>query len=163
MLAASVSLRATDPLRVAVAGVTHGHTGGVAAALQRGEVEVVGVFEADPRYRSRNALTRLLPADRFYDDLGRMLDQTRPEAVVAYGSIKDHLSVVQACAPRGIHVMVEKPLAASLRDARKMAALARKYGIHVLTNYETTWYPANHALKYLVDQGRIGPVHRIEV
>ena len=51
-------------------------------------------------------------------------------------TIYDHLQVVQTCAPKGIHVMVEKPLAVNLDHAEKMKALAEKHGIHLLTNYE---------------------------
>ncbi len=105
----------------------------------------------------------MLPENIFYSDLGQMLDATKPEAVVAYGSIKEHLAVVEACAPRGIHVMVEKPLATTFKDARKMAALARKHDILLLTNYETTWYASNHYVKAQVDAGKIGDIFRIEV
>ena len=51
--------------------------------------------------------------DIVFDDLESMLKATTPEAVTAFGTIYDHLSVVEACAPKGIHVMVEKPLAVS--------------------------------------------------
>lgn len=152
-----------QPLRIGVAGVTHDHLGGVSPALRSGDVEVVGVWEADARYRQDNNLTRRVPADRFYADLDEMLDRTRPEAVVAYGSIKDHLTVVKACAPRGIHVMVEKPLGATLEDALEMAYLARKHGIHLLTNYETTWYASNAYVKQQLEAGTLGKVFRIDV
>ena len=152
-----------QPLRIGVAGVTHDHLGGVSPALRSGDVEVVGVWEADARYRQDNNLTRRVPADRFYADLDEMLDRTRPEAVVAYGSIKDHLAVVKACAPRGIHVMVEKPLGATLEDALEMAFLARKHGIHLLTNYETTWYASNAYVKQQLEAGTLGKVFRIDV
>ena len=152
-----------SPLRLGVAGVTHGHLGEVMARINRGDFTIVGVFEEDDTYRTDNQLRSRLPEDRFYKDLGRMLDETSPEVVVAYGSIKDHLKVVEACAPRHIHVMVEKPLAASLKDARKMEEFARKYGIMVLTNYETSWYAANHEAKSMVDAGKIGKVFRINV
>lgn len=158
----SVCLSA-QPLRVGVAGVTHDHLGGVVSALRGGDVEVVGVWEADARYLHDNSLSRRVPAERFYADLDEMLDATRPEAVVAYGSIKDHLAVVKACAPRGIHVMVEKPLGATLEDALEMASLARKYGIHLLTNYETTWYASNAYVKKQLEAGALGKVFRIDV
>ena len=155
--------RAAEPFRIAVAGVTHDHLGGVVSQLRQGDIQVVGVWEADSRYLHANALSRLLPTSCFYSNLAELLDATRPEAVVAYGSIKEHLAVVEACAPRGIHVMVEKPLATNVKDARKMAALARKYGILLLTNYETTWYASNHQVKRDVEAGALGPVYRIEV
>ena len=131
------------PLRLAVAGVTHGHLGEVVRRMRRGDFEVVGVAEPRDEYRTKNDLTGRLDPSLFYADLGQMLDETHPEVVVAYGSIYDHLSVVEACAPRGIHVMVEKPLAVNYKDARRIARLAEKYGIKVLTNYETTWYSTN--------------------
>lgn len=151
------------PLRIGVAGVTHDHLGGVVSALQGGDVEVVGVWESDPRYLHDNVLTGKVPDELFFSDLGKMLDSTRPEAVVAYGSIKDHLAVVKACAPRRIHVMVEKPLGATLRDAREMAFLARQYGILLLTNYETTWYASNAYVKRQVEEGKLGKLVRIDV
>jgi predicted dehydrogenase len=73
-----------------------------------------------------------------------MLDKTKPEAVTAFNSIYEHLAVVKACAPRKIHVMVEKPLAVSLDHAKQMQKLASDNKIYLLTNYETTWYASNY-------------------
>lgn len=158
-----VTASAAEPFRIGVAGVTHDHLNGVVSQLRQGDIQVVGVWEPDERYLHSNSLTRLVPENLFYSDLGKMLDETRPEAVVAYGSIKEHLAVVKACAPRGIHVMVEKPLATTFEEAKEMEALAKKHGILLLTNYETTWYASNQYIKQETDAGRIGPIHRIEV
>ena len=152
-----------SPLRIGVAGVTHDHLGGVVSALRGGDVDVVGVWESDARYLHDNALTGKLPDTVFYADLEQMLDRTRPEAVVAYGSIKDHLTVVEACAKRCIHVMVEKPLGATMEDAVRMASLARRHGILLLTNYETTWYASNALVKKEVEEGKLGKLFRIDV
>ena len=151
------------PLRLAVAGITHGHIAEVTRRLDRGDFEIVGVYEADERYRNATSLSEHLPAEVFYDDLCRMLDETKPEAVICYGSIKDHFAAVEACAPRGIHVMVEKPLATKASDAYKMKKLAEKYGIMVLTNYETSWYASNHLAYDMVQEGKIGEIYRIQV
>ena len=84
--------------------------------------------------------------------------------VIVYEPIHDHLRVVEACAPRGIHVMVEKPLATTVQQAKRMAELAQKYHIMVLTNYETTWYPANHkAYDMIQKDGAVGKMSRINV
>ena len=153
----------SKPLRLAVAGVTHGHVGEVAGRVGRGDFEVVGVSEENDAYRADNALSSKVPATVFYKSLTEMLDQTKPEVVAAYGSIKDHLAVVEAAAPRGIDVMVEKPLAASYKDALRILELAKQYNIKVVTNYETTWYSTNHYAKQLVEEGKIGEVRRINV
>lgn len=164
ILAFAFNLPAQDaPLRLAVAGTVHGHLGNVKSRIARGDFEVVGVYEPDDTYRAQNALTGKVPQDRFFKDLETMLDRTNPEAVVCYGTTYDHLAVVKACAPRHIHVMVEKPLAASEKQAREIERLAKQYGIMVLTNYETSWYAANTYIKSLVDEGKLGKIFRINV
>ncbi|MDR2969988.1 MAG: Gfo/Idh/MocA family oxidoreductase [Tannerellaceae bacterium] len=163
LFSTSFAQQAGSPLRVAVAGVSHGHLGDVTSRVERGDFVVVGVYEADDEIRANNGLYRKLDHSLFYASLPEMLDKTRPEVAVAYGSIYDHLAVVEACAPRGIHVMVEKPLAVNTEHARRMAELARKHGIKIITNYETTWYPTNHEAKRMIDNGLIGEITRINV
>ena len=151
------------PLRLAIAGVTHGHIAEVARRVGGQDFIIVGVVETDDRYRTNNALTGMVDKDLFYADLNKMLDETKPEAVAAYGSIYDHMSFVEACAPRGIHVMVEKPLATTYKDAKRIQHLAQKYGINVITNYETTWYRTNWHAHKLIDEGQIGDVVRMNI
>jgi predicted dehydrogenase len=99
-----------------------------------------------------------------YNTLEEMLTKAKPEAVTAFNSIYGHLEVVKACAPRGIHVMVEKPLAVSLDHARQMEALAQKHKIHLLTNYETTWYGSNHRAYEMIHQEKaIGELRKVVV
>ena len=77
----------------------------------------------------------------FYTNLSKMLDAVKPEAVTAFGSTYEHMEVVEACAPRGIHGMVEKSWPKNMVHAKRMEDLVRKYHINLLTNYETSWYP----------------------
>jgi predicted dehydrogenase len=99
-----------------------------------------------------------------YPTLEEMLEKTKPEAVTAFNSIYQHLEVVKACAPRGVHVMVEKPLSYSYDHAKQMEALVKKHGIHLLTNYETTWYGSNQKAYSLIHEGNaIGPIRKIVV
>ena len=164
LVACAVCIVADDaPLRLAVAGITHAHLGEVVRRLDRGDFQVVGVAEPRDEYRARNQLTGRIDANLFYADLGQMLDVTKPEVVVAYGSIYDHLAIVEACAPRGVHVMVEKPLAVDVKAAKRIEQLAKKYGIMVLTNYETTWYSTNQHARRLIEEGRIGDILRINI
>ena len=53
------------------------------------------------------------------------------------------MEVVKICAPKGIHVIVEKPLAVNNDHLNQMRALVNKHHIQLLTNYETTWYPSH--------------------
>jgi predicted dehydrogenase len=160
------------PVRVVVAGLTHTHVHWILGRPDRGDIEIVGIAEANRDLARRYAERHGLSMDLVHDDLETLLDRVRPDAVTAFGTIREHLAVVEAAAPRGIHVMVEKPLAVSLEHARRMATLAREHGIHLLTNYETTWYGSNRRLyemvhgkdalgairKMVVHDGHAGPV-----
>ena len=67
--------------------------------------------------------------ESFFQNLDEMLDKKKPEAVIVYEDIYDHLRVIEACAQRGIHVMVEKPLATTTAQAKRIEELVRKYHI----------------------------------
>jgi predicted dehydrogenase len=121
----------------------------------------VGVYESKIDLANQQAKRFNLSPQLFYSDLRKMLDSVKPEAVVVFGSIYEHMAAVEACAPRGIHVMVEKPLAVSNEHAERMSALAKKYGIYLLTNYETSWYPTTvKSFQLLNDSMSIGPLKK---
>jgi len=148
------------PLRVALAGVRHGHVEGVFKNMAANNIEIVGVWEADPQVASAFAKRFNIAPSLIYGDLGKMLDAVHPDAVATYSSIYDHLAVVEAAAPRGIPVMVEKPLAVSGEHARRIGELARKHGIIVMTNYQTTWNPTTTWSYNEIAAGRIGPLRK---
>ncbi|MDQ3289934.1 MAG: Gfo/Idh/MocA family oxidoreductase [Bacteroidota bacterium] len=163
-ISASGQVKPAKPLRVGVAGLVHGHVGWVFESNKRGDIEIVGIAEPDAELAERYIKKYNLPASLVFSDLNEMLTKTKPEAVTAFNSIYGHLAVVQACAPRGIHVMVEKPLAVSLDHARQMEALVRKHPIHLLTNYETTWYGSNHKAYDMVHTDKsIGTIRKMVV
>jgi predicted dehydrogenase len=152
-----------ERFRIGVVGLEHGHIYGfLYAVCGRADVRVVGMAEPQEELLRRYGQRHQLPESIWYRELEAMLDGARPEAVAVFTDTKEHLRVVQACAPRKIHVMVEKPLAASAADAHAMAKLAREHGIHVLVNYETTWY-ANRQEAFAVvrDADRLGPLRRM--
>ena len=151
------------PLRIGVGGLTHTHVHWLLGRPDRGDVEIVGIAEPNKDLAERYVKQHSLDPKLVYPSLDEMLTQTKPEAVTAFGTIYEHLEVVQKCAPLGVHVMVEKPLAVSLAHAKEMEKLARKHDIQLLTNYETTWYPTNHKIFKMVQQGELGSVRKIVV
>jgi scyllo-inositol 2-dehydrogenase (NADP+) len=153
-----------DPIRIGVASLTHGHAGDVFERFAGGDLEIVGIYEKNQGLVKYYAEQYNLNKNLFFTDLDEMLDKASPEVVTAYGSIYEHLSVVEKCAPRGIHVMVEKPLAFDLDHALAMQKLAKKHNIHIFTNYATTWFPSVHAAYDLVhNQQQIGEVRKVVV
>jgi predicted dehydrogenase len=151
------------PFRIGVAGLTHDHVNWIMNRAHDGDFTIVGIAEPNKELADRYIKKFNLPPTIWYASLEEMLAKTKPEAVSAFGSTFDHLAVVQACAPKRIHVMVEKPLAVSLEHAGQIKALAVKHEIHVITNYETTWYGNNPRIEELVRDGSIGPLRKIVV
>lgn len=152
------------PLRIGIAGLTHTHVHWLLGSAARGEVEIVGIAESNHDLAKRYLKQYKMDMALVYNSLPEMLQKTRPEAVAAFGSIEEHLAVVQTCAPAGVHVMVEKPLAVSLDHALQMKELAEKHKIHLLTNYETTWYATNHKTFELVTKdSTIGRIRKMVV
>ena len=142
---------APAPLRLAIAGLVHDHVRGfLHAVTPRADVQIVGVFEPDAALRRKYAQQFGLAESIFFTGLGNMLDRTKPEAVATFTSTSDHPFVVEACSRRHIPVMMEKPLAVTLDDARAIQRSADSAGISVIVNYETTWYRSHAAMWDLV-------------
>ncbi len=153
-----------EPVRIGVAGLTHGHVSWILGREPGDEVQVVGIYEPNHQLAERYSSRFGFPMRLVYSNLEEMLDEVEPEAVTAFNSIYEHLAVVEACAPRGIHVMGEKPLAVSMEHARRMSELARTNGIHLLTNYETTWYASTaEAFRRVHIEREIGEIRKIVV
>ena len=164
---ASAQTAATNnsvPLRVVVAGLVHGHASGFLEHSQhRPELEIVGIAEPNQPLSEQYAARFGLEQKLFYSDLEDALAKTHPDAVLAYTSTFDHRRVVEICARHGVHVMMEKPLAVSTEDAHAIEAAARAEKIHVLVNYETTWYRSNHAAYDRLHDQSIGGARKIVV
>ena len=139
-------------LRVGVAGLTHDHVHNIMHQFKTGEVIIAGIAESDPQLVARYKKSYQLPDSLFYPSLPELIEHTHPDAVLAYNAISEHLGVVEICAPKGIPVMVEKPLTTTVKDAERIATLAAQYHIRVLTNYETTWYDTNQQIFEMVNE-----------
>jgi predicted dehydrogenase len=151
------------PLRIAVAGITHGHVPWILRGDKKAVV-VVGIYETDTALINRYKKQFHLDEKLFYNNLAQMLDAVKPEAAVAFGSIYEHMAVVEACAPRHIHVMVEKPLATNMEHALRMKQLAEKNNIYLLTNFETSWYPTTAKMHQIVtDTATLGGIRKVVI
>src|SRR4051812_11527553 len=130
---AQESGRSSQPLRLAIAGLVHGHVSGFLKAAQgRRDVQIVGIYEPDPALLKSYAQRYTFPDSALFTDLGVMLDRTKPEAVASFTSTLDHPAIVEAAATRHIDVMMEKPLAVSTQDAGRIQQAASRGGIEVL-------------------------------
>jgi len=151
-------------LRVGIVGLVHGHVHGFLEQNRHSpEIEIVGIAEPDQQLLSAAAAKYGFDHALLFTDLEHMLAQAHPQAVLVYTNTFDHRRVVEICARHGVHVMMEKPLAVSLEDALAMERAAHSAKIHVLVNYETSWYASNHAAYDLVHAGALGEIRTVVV
>ncbi|HYA78941.1 MAG TPA: Gfo/Idh/MocA family oxidoreductase [Candidatus Nitrosopolaris sp.] len=158
-----LSQEAKPPVRLAIVGLAHDHAMGFIPRLSnRQDVQLIGIVETNQDLIARYARRFKLDADLFYPSLEALLARTNVQAVATFTSVFDHKRVVETCAAHGVDVMMEKPLAVNMNHARAIAAAAKKGGIQVIVNYETTWYPGNQAAYTMVhDEHQIGDVLRM--
>ena len=152
------------PLRVGIVGLVHGHVHGFLGQFRHSpEIDIVGVAEPDRQLLSQAGAKYGFDQAHLFTDLDEMLAKAHPQAVLVYTNTYDHRRVVEICARHGVHVMMEKPLAVSIEDAHAIEKAAHDANIHVLVNYETSWYRSNHAAFDLVHEGAIGEVRKVVV
>ncbi len=154
-----------QPIRFALVGLAHGHAGGfIPRTRDNKQAQLVGIVEPNQALAERFRKQFKLDASLFHASLDELLAKTNVQAVATFTSTFEHRRVVEMCAPRGIHVMMEKPLAVNMEHAQAIEAAAKKGNIQIIVNYETTWYPGNHAAYALVhDQHAIGDLRKIVV
>jgi predicted dehydrogenase len=161
--AISFAQDAKPPVRIAIVGLAHDHALGFIPRLQgRTDVQLAGIVETNQTLIARYSQRFNLGSNLFYPSLEALFSKTNVQAVATFTSTFDHAHVVEICAAHGVDVMMEKPLAVSLQHARAIQSAAKKSGIQIIVNYETSWYPGTQAAYTLVhEEHKIGGIWRM--
>ena len=81
-----------------------------------------------------------------------------PDIVLMCPATATHGEWTEKVAPYGVHVIMEKPFAASLSDADAMIRALEATGKRLAINWPLAWYPVHVTAKRLIDEGHIGQV-----
>ncbi|HLH55902.1 MAG TPA: Gfo/Idh/MocA family oxidoreductase [Verrucomicrobiae bacterium] len=170
VLLASLSLlscqgQESTPVHFAIFGLEHDHAAGfIPRAKDRKDIVLGGIIEPRQDLVSKYAARYQLDPKMFFASLDALLAKTNIQAVATFTSTFEHRRVVELCAAKKLNVMMEKPLAVNMEHARAIEAAARKSGIQVIVNYETTWYPGNQAVYKLANEDHaLGELRKIVV
>lgn len=137
-----------------VIGQTH------AATLARNqETRLVGIADPSPAARAV-AEAHGVP---WHDDAAQMLDAVRPDAAIVATPNQDHLAGGLACIRRGVHVLIEKPIADTLAASVELAEAAERAGVHLLVGHHRRHNPIITAARQAIAEGRLGRVTAISV
>ena len=156
---------AKPPVKIAMVGLVHDHAlGFIPRLLKQNDMQLAGIVETNQDLITRYSQRFNLNPKLFFPSLEDLLAHTNIQAVATFTSTYDHERVVEFCAAHGLDVMMEKPLATNLKQARAIASVANHDGIQVIVNYETSWYPGNQAAYTMVhDEHQIGDIRKIVV
>ena len=116
---------------------------------------VIAAAEANPSVLGR--FVKDFPM-RGYADWRELLEQDRPDLAVIFLPHADCPDAAVACAERGVHVLVEKPMAASAEGVRRMIGAAEKAGVILSTPYVWRYHPVVRQMKKLIEEGVTGHI-----
>ena len=144
--------------RIAGINFDHFHMGDLLRmARSHPEVELVGISDENPQRMEEAIRKQRLPRDRAFVDYRACMEQAKPDVVILCPSASQHGSWVKKIAPYNVHIMVEKPFAASLKEADVMIN-AMPHDKTLMINWPLQWV-ASHCKAYqLIEEGRIGNV-----
>jgi predicted dehydrogenase len=146
----------SESLRLAVVGV--GHLGRHHVRLLTGlsGVSLVAAVDLIPeRAQAAAEAGRTAALTDARELVGRV------DAVIVAVPTADHLSVAREFLQRGVHVLVEKPMAASLAEADAMIAIAEESGATLAVGHTERFNPAIAAALPIVTAPRFIEVHRL--
>jgi UDP-N-acetylglucosamine 3-dehydrogenase len=122
------------------------------------ESELVAV--ADSNGATAEAMARL-HSTKFYTDYRAMLDAEEIQAVSVCVPTTLHLEVAADALRRGIHVLIEKPIAASVEEGRTIIDQAHAQGVVCAVGHVERYNPAVVELKRRLDEGELGRIFEI--
>jgi glucose-fructose oxidoreductase len=148
--------------RIAGINFDHMHMGDLLRNVhEHPHADIVGIADEDAE-RMRGVATALgIPAERVFSDYRRCLERTTPDVVILCPATGEHALWTERVAAFGVHVLIEKPFAASLRDADRMVAAVAAVNRQLAVNWPLRWYPCHVTAKRLLDEGTIGSLQEV--
>jgi predicted dehydrogenase len=149
----------TKCFRIAVLGLAHEH---VWANLEHlaglGNAQLVGV--ADPNQELLERVRQTYRSETC-QDYEQLVEHQRPDAVFIFADNARGAELAAWAAARGLHVMIEKPMAADLAGAERMIAAARQANVRLMVNWPVAWRPQVQAALALAARPEIGRIWQV--
>jgi predicted dehydrogenase len=146
-------------LKVAIIGCGKIADAHAAQLLRVPDCQMVAV--CDREILMAKQLWERFPIQSYFDDLNRLLEESRPDVVHITTSPESHSSIATQCLEAGCHVYVEKPFVLYERDAHAIINLADSRGLLVTAGHDDQFSHVARRMRALIDTGYLGgrPVH----
>lgn len=124
-------------------------------------VKLVGCVDINPEALALASAQVGIPADRCFTSLAAALEATKPDAVLITTLLPGHVPNVRAALEAGKHVLVEKPFARHVADARKLVELAASRDLALMVSQNYRHFPAVRRVVRLVRDATLGELGHI--
>ena len=144
-----------------IAGINfdHFHMGdNLRFAFEHPGCEIVGICDEQPE-RMQEAIRNFgIPDGQVFTDPAQCIESTQPDIVLLCPASAAHGIWTKKIAPHHVHIIMEKPFAASLAEADEMIAAMAETGKQLAINWPLAWYPPHRTAKRFIDEGQIGEI-----
>ena len=143
-------------LRIGIMGLSHDHVWDfLAHASANPTVQIIAAGDADSQLRDKAEQAGI---PKTYTDPYKMLEKNELDAVAIFGDNRSSVDYGIAAAHKGLHMLLEKPMAADYAGAVALYAAAKKAGVTLMVNWPFAWWPnLQHALS-MIRRGKIGNI-----
>jgi len=171
-IAASADQKLSRRLRLGMVGGGRGAFIGavhrIAARIDDRWELVAGALSSDPERAKASGEDLLLKPDRIYGDFNEMARRERRlkdgiDAVAIVTPNHAHAAAARAFLKAGIHVICDKPLTTTRREADQLAKLARDSGLIFAVTHNYTGYPLVRQARAMVQAGELGAIRVVQV
>lgn len=107
-------------------------------------------------------MERICPNAKLVQDFADVLADPEVQAVVLATPVATHAPLATAALEAGKHVLVEKPLTGSVREAEHLVSLAEKLGLTLMVDHTFIFSPKVRKIKELVDSGELGQIYYVD-
>ena len=151
----------SDKIRVGVLGMTHDHVwGNLRELVALPQAELVAAYDENAELCTK--IQTEFGCQALYADAIAMLDTEELDAVYIFSDNANGADLGVMAANYGLHILVEKPLAANLAGAVGMVAAARTAGVKLMVNWPFAWWPQLQKAFSMVEAGEIGKLFSVK-
>ena len=116
---------------------------------------------ADIKKNQLNSVSEKFNIEKHYTDHREMLEKEEVDAVIIATPTNTHLEIALDCLKAGKHILIEKPIARNVSEAKQINAASKKYKKQVMVGMNLRYRPDAMLLKSLVNSGELGDIFYI--
>ena len=125
------------------------------------DVELTHICDLDAKRRAH--MSGLYPQAVVTDDFASIVANPEIDAVIVATPVSTHYSLGKAVLESGKHLFIEKPMAASADECRKLCAIAKAKNLQVMVGHIFLFVPAVRKIKELMDSGELGEIFYVNI